>query len=319
MKKKLLCIVKMLLTIFIALFIIIIIVIVLSVGLSRSENFQNKSKTLSYQEFKELYPQEFDPIVQVSIKQRTIPKIVFRTGPFKLTSAPEVMKEYLQKLVDQNPGYTQVYFDDDDCRNFINDYFPEYLPEYDVLIPGAFKADLWRALVIYKYGGIYNDIGHKYITPIDEIVTDQDNIIFCTDDEKLPLRGIHNAFFASYPKSEIIKHVLKTVITNIRNRSYGIGPLSITGPNAWLVGINKYLNRNINSPFNRGTETDDWGNQITFVEFIDYKWKDPRNHIINTRGTKCILSKFPDYYNVMYDNRNVKHYAELWHNRQVYK
>lgn len=314
-KKKLLCIVKMLLTIFITIFIIIIVI---SVGLSRTEKLQNTKKTLSYHEFKELYNQEFESEIQSSLKNRSIPKIVFRTGPFKLANAPDVVKQNLQDLVDQNPSYTQIYFDDDDCRDFIMDNFPEYILEYDILIPTAFKADLWRLLVIYKYGGIYNDIGHKYITSIDKIVTEKDIMIFCIDDVNAPLIGIHNAFFASYPKSDIIKHLIKTIITNIRNRSYGIDPLSITGPHAWAVGINEYLNKNINSKFKRGIEIDNWGNQITFVEFIAYKWKDPRNHIINTRGTKCILSKFPDYYNIMYDKRNVLHYGELWHSRQVY-
>lgn len=299
--------------------IFIILTIIILVVFSTKEKFQNNSKTLSYQEFKELYNKNFDPIVQVSIKQRTIPKIVFRTGPFKLTDAPEVMKQYLQKLVDQNPGYTQVYFDDDDCRNFIMDYFPAYLPEYDVLIPGAFKADLWRLLVIYKYGGIYNDIGHMYIRPINEIVTDQDNIIFCREDEKLPLNIIHNAFFASYPKSSVLLHIINNVIKNIRNRIYGDSDINITGPHACGVALNEYINKNINSPFYRGVIMDAWGNKIRIVEHINYGFQATNDNIINTDGTKCIMTKFPNYYNIMYDKRNTLHYGELWKSRQVYK
>lgn len=297
--------------------ILVLIVMVYMVYILRykTEQFQNNKKTLSYQEFKGFSDIDF----QLHKEQKKIPKIVFRTGPFKLTNAPNVIKENLQNLVDQNPDYIQVYFDDDDCRNFIAEFFPEYILEYDVLIPTAFKADLWRLLVIYKYGGIYNDIGHMYITPIDEIVTDQGNIVLCIDDVNYRLKGIHNAFFASYPQSNVIKFLINVVITNIRNRTYGIDPLSITGPHAWAVGINEYLNRNINSDFEKGFKTDNWGNHITFVEYIAYKWKDPRNHIVNTKGIPCILTKFPDYYNVMYDKRNVLHYGDLWHSKQVYK
>ena len=50
-------------------------------------------------------------------------------------------------------------FNDADCRAFImNEYPPDVLMAYDQLIPTAFKADLWRYCVLYKYGGVYLDV-----------------------------------------------------------------------------------------------------------------------------------------------------------------
>ena len=50
-------------------------------------------------------------------------------------------------------------FNDADCRAFIAREFPDdVLYAYDRLIPTAFKADLWRYCVLYKYGGVYLDI-----------------------------------------------------------------------------------------------------------------------------------------------------------------
>ena len=49
-------------------------------------------------------------------------------------------------------------FNDADCREFIaREYPPDVLMAYDRLIPTAFKADLWRYCVLYKYGGVYLD------------------------------------------------------------------------------------------------------------------------------------------------------------------
>jgi len=49
-------------------------------------------------------------------------------------------------------------FHDAECRDFIaQEYPPDVLMAYDRLIPTAFKADLWRYCVLYKYGGVYLD------------------------------------------------------------------------------------------------------------------------------------------------------------------
>ena len=45
------------------------------------------------------------------------------------------------------------------CREFIKNNFDlDILNAYDILKPGAFKADLWRCCILYIYGGIYLDI-----------------------------------------------------------------------------------------------------------------------------------------------------------------
>ena len=50
-------------------------------------------------------------------------------------------------------------FNDRDCREFImREYPPDVLNAYDSLLPTAFKADLWRYCVLYKYGCVYLDV-----------------------------------------------------------------------------------------------------------------------------------------------------------------
>ena len=57
-------------------------------------------------------------------------------------------------------------YNDDDCRAFIQkEYPPDVLFAYDRLIPTAFKADLWRYCVLYKYGGVYLDVKWGFRPP----------------------------------------------------------------------------------------------------------------------------------------------------------
>ena len=57
-----------------------------------------------------------------------------------------------------NPLFTHYVFSDNDRRLFIEQHFDTtVLHAYDSLIPGAYKADLWRYCVLYINGGIYLD------------------------------------------------------------------------------------------------------------------------------------------------------------------
>jgi mannosyltransferase OCH1-like enzyme len=69
------------------------------------------------------------------------------------------MKECVDKLKNAHPNFEHNLFDDNDCHEFIKKNFPiEVLLAYDALIPGAYKADLWRLCILYIHGGVYMDI-----------------------------------------------------------------------------------------------------------------------------------------------------------------
>ena len=52
-----------------------------------------------------------------------------------------------------NPDYDYYLFDNNDRREFIKEHFDNnILLTYDSIIPGGFKADLWRYCVLYIHG-----------------------------------------------------------------------------------------------------------------------------------------------------------------------
>jgi hypothetical protein len=66
------------------------------------------------------------------------------------------MFQSVNNIKKKNPRFKYYLFDDNDCREFIkNNYSDKILNAFNSLIPGAYKADLWRYCILYKYGGIY--------------------------------------------------------------------------------------------------------------------------------------------------------------------
>lgn len=93
-----------------------------------------------------------------------VPKIIWQT--MKTNEVPVFMKNYADSWMDLNPEYEYRFSDDDDIIDFLKANFPEYLNGYNKLKYGASKADLWRYLIMYKYGGVYADIDCKCIKPL---------------------------------------------------------------------------------------------------------------------------------------------------------
>jgi mannosyltransferase OCH1-like enzyme len=105
-----------------------------------------------------------------------IPKIIWQT--MKTNLVPKIMKDFSSSWIDLNPEYEYRFLDDTDIDRCIIEEFPEYISAYEKAQQGAVKADLWRYLILYKYGGIYADMDCKcvvslknWIRPLAEWVT----------------------------------------------------------------------------------------------------------------------------------------------------
>lgn len=96
--------------------------------------------------------------------KQKIPKIIWQT--MKTNRVPVFMKNYADTWIEHNPEYEYRLHDDNDITEFITNEFPDYLEGYKKLKYGASKADLWRYLIIYKYGGVYADMDCRCINPL---------------------------------------------------------------------------------------------------------------------------------------------------------
>lgn len=93
-----------------------------------------------------------------------IPAIIWQT--MKTNQVPVSMKNYVDTWITLNPEYEYRFYDDEDIIDFLKNDFPDFLESYKKIKYGASKADLWRYLIIYKFGGVYADMDCRCINPL---------------------------------------------------------------------------------------------------------------------------------------------------------
>ena len=100
------------------------------------------------------------------MKLHKIPRNIFQTWETK-----NILPDFLsitQTWRDKNPNYAYFLYDDNDRILFIKKHFDiNVYNAYSRIIPGAFKADLWRYCILYIYGGVYADIDTICFNPIE--------------------------------------------------------------------------------------------------------------------------------------------------------
>lgn len=222
-----------------------------------------------------------------------IPANIFQTWNTK--KIPRSMFLAIAKIKRNNPRFRHYLFDDNDCRNFIAKYFDKkVLNAFDRLIPGAYKADLWRYCVLYKIGGIYLDI--KYI-PVNnfKFVNLLDREYWVTDVDE---NRIYNALMICRAGNPILLNAINEIVENVKNKYYGTSFLEPTGP--LLLG--KYFSQ------------EEKKNSV-----IKHVLNGPNdyNKFIIFNGNP-ILQCFKGYHLEQNKYEIKKHYSQLWNERLVY-
>ena len=96
-----------------------------------------------------------------------IPKILIQT--WKTRRLPDQFAEWSSTWKTLNPEFIYMFFDDGDCFRFVHKNYPEYLDLYESLI-AIEKADVFRYLVLHKYGGVYVDMDTSCFKPIGGLI-----------------------------------------------------------------------------------------------------------------------------------------------------
>jgi len=219
-----------------------------------------------------------------------IPANLFQT--WHTTKLPPLMYNAVAKIRKLNPRFNYKIFDDNDCREFIkNNFKHDVLNAYDNLIPGAYKADLWRYCILYKCGGIYLDIkyeplnGFRFINLLEKehLVADLDNVC------------IYNALMVCKAGNEILLKVINRIVENVQTKFYGECYLSPTGPRL----LSNFVSTN--------------------DDIVDLKHSQlDSNYKLLSYNNIPILKSYYGHLSER-DNFSVKeHYASLWNKRQIY-
>jgi mannosyltransferase OCH1-like enzyme len=230
---------------------------------------------------------------------KTVPLNIYQT--WGILDLPPKMKENVELLKTQNPEFTYYLYDDKMCRDFIEQHFDKSVVyTYDKLIPGAYKADLFRYCVLYINGGIYLDIKYKcfpgfkllYLTNKEYFVRDHD----VSNGNK----GIYQALLICYPYNNILLKCINEIIDNVKNNYWnytGAGSLSITGPLLMSKYFYQYEIKSFELSFDKNRK------------YINYK----ESHILEIykeyRNEQLMLSN--SIYGILYNKLNIYNYINL--------
>jgi hypothetical protein len=107
---------------------------------------------------------------------RGIPRIIHQTFSAR-SRLPPVLENNCRAIEALNPDFEYRFYEDLDCKSFIEETFGKaILTRYLRIDPsfGAARADLFRYLCIYHYGGVYLDIKASLTLPLSSILHDDD-------------------------------------------------------------------------------------------------------------------------------------------------
>lgn len=200
-------------------------------------------------------------------------------------------------LLERNPNYEYYFFNDNDAREFIQKHFKEHLiikdennivdvlRAYDLILPGAIKADLFRYCYLYIFGGIYVDSKISSFIDFDDIIDENDKIVLTKDDAP---KSIYNGLIIIEKDNASLLKTIKQVITHVLKKEYLKDIHEPTG--------NKLLYHYFNSSslkLNKDKYNINFNNKIVF---------------------NCI---YPNYYQNNYDDFRKKYFEKNYYFKNV--
>lgn len=294
----------------ILLIVLIMIVSLVLIKIFFIESFYNEKsfriKESSAQTMKSFYEKD----KRTSKYSQKIPFIIHQTY-FTKKLNPDIFQTCMT-IKNMNPEYDYAFYDDKSCREYISAHYPsDYLKAYDMVIPGAYKADVFRYLLLYREGGIYMDCKSSTMVPLrDFIPTDATFVVF----RDRPKGSLLNSFMAVTPNHPIIKLVIEMTISNILARRYNNNSLDITGPQTLGRAFNIYNNR----PELEDIEPGVYGPKRDLIVvgsfYVIGEGKDEFDALVDKNYTPLVSKTLKNYYN----NPNRIDYHVLWTERRVY-
>lgn len=226
-------------------------------------------------------------------------RVIHQTFPSQHVSP--CMYNCVQILLDLNPDYEYRFYDDKGMEEYIiNKYGVESaeLNSFQRLIPGAYKADLFRYAVMFHSGGAYMDIKQVWLMPLDILWKYCPELPHFTHDQ--PYFGphcIYQAFIASEPGYVGFQQAISKIVDNVSQNILCDHSLAVTGP----VMLGRLL------------QLSEFPTQLAWVPSHGFYLC-----FVHLSSDKSIVVYRPNYPGYYSDRSQVRHYDGLWKNGKIY-
>ena len=260
---------------------------------------------------------EFPDIFDEEKTNTNIPHSIIQT--FISNTLPRNMFNAVSSILFSNLNFSYRFYNDQMARSFIQENFtnPKILKAFDILVPGAFRADIFRLCVLIIHGGFYLDVSfsvqYNDIGDMCKVLAQYPDIDLVIAKESKHTRksgdSVYNAIIGSKPDHPVIKYILEKIVDRVLRRwwppEHDYTALAFTGPVAFAHFYNEYYGKKHTTPISLGH---DRARSVLVLEFEDGKIKD-NDHVI-----------FSNKYNMWrHDRPKGAHYTTLFAQKNVYR
>lgn len=171
-----------------------------------------------------------------------IPKKIWQTYKTNFEDLPEYAMDAAVTWRDRNHDWEYNYMSDNDVLDFVSDHFDgSWVKIFNSCPLGVMKADIWRVMVLYVYGGMYTDLDTICKIPASgwfDPISDK-RIIVNAEHEV----HIQQWTFLSEAGHPILAHILENMHKAFNNPDYSNPHFvhAMTGPGIFTKSILDFL------------------------------------------------------------------------------
>mgnify|MGYP006129666771 CR=1 FL=1 len=247
--------------------------------------------------------------------ERDVPPLLHRV--WECADIPERYEKGIMSWIDNADDMFVFLWTSEVRKTFINKTLgPGHLDLYTRLLPGAYRADLFRYFVMYYVGGVYSDLDAHLHMDLSSIGYLFSGITLVIDiDAKRLLNG---AILMSARKQPIFLCAMGEVFDHSEHRLYFDSDLDISGPGVLAECLRHILGKD-NMMYDKKTAADI--NSLG-IHLLGSKISDDGRHVVKLNETDVLISLKPG--GEAYD-RAVRaecdpgeHYSVLYTEKRVY-
>jgi hypothetical protein len=246
-------------------------------------------------------------VLQNTTSLAVIPRKIIQTWHTK-TLSPQ-MQFTVDAIIHLNPEYKYTLFDKHDARDFIKATFNEYvLKAYDILIPGAYKADLFRYCYLYKNGGVYIDMKTVPQLPLYAIIQPLAPMVLIDD---IYPENVCTTILATPPENPLYKLLIIQCVKQTLKQEKGQNCWDVTGPRSFA----RALNRCVNKP----QDTQKPAQYVPQARRLFYNYIGPEypSFICNRAMRPLFFKSYSSYYSEEYHSQ--LHHKTMWQSDIIFQ